>query len=1170
MVLVEVLGALRVSVGGGPAVLRGPMQGAVLARLASAGGEVVSVDRLIEDLWQGEPPPKASGALQAHISYLRRSLEPERSPRAPARILVSQAPGYALRLPVSAVDAWHFDQLMATATATTDPAARHRTLDAALALWRGPAYAPYSDTAWSAAEIARLTDLRRTAVEQRAEAALSLGRPDEAAATLRRLVDEHPEREAAVRLLALAQYRLGRQLEALATLRALRTTLNTEFGIDPSPPLRALEAAILAHDPSLTPPLPPDPAIDATANSYPGRVTSAHLAETGTGTAGSATSFAPVGYPGQRAALLAAANEAAIGHGRLVWLEGEAGAGKTTLVRAVAEQLAATAWRVVIGHCPEVDGAPAAWAWMELLDELGGGNADLAAHPTPFGVARAVADCLTTADAAEAVPVVVVLEDAHRADSATLQILRQVVAWSARLPVLFVVTMRGSEAGEEVRGTSAALAAATAGRLELTGLDAAAVRVVAEAAGLRGIDDGTVELVRDRTGGNPLFVAELAKLAAAEGDWLAVPAGARDVLLRRIARLPAAAARLLRLLAVWGEGADFDSLLELSGEDEETLVDLVDTAVVSGLLRIERSGRIRFGHALTRDAVYAGIPALRRARMHWTALEVAERASAPDLDALAHHALLGANSANALRALGYVRAAALQAGARREFPDAEPLWRAVLELYVLAGYLTALPPALTPTDHRRAAGETALTAGLVDRHQGAGETVLTAGPVDHHRVAGETVSTAAPVPGFGGGSGPSWLPAGLESEAVAGILESMCALVNALAYRGDDSAARGLREQALAVAERLAAARPGVGDPMAAALGSWRSPLIWGTRDKRLPDERMIRALAAALDRPLPPATRVRLLITTVFEVEGDDDPLAFAASAEALATARALGDAELLCAALNARAFLALGPDLWDEREALTTELRSLAGTAGLVEFQAVAHFLGCLLACGANDLARARDEAERGLECATGGQLRQLLTVLSTFSAVLAILRGDLAAAERIYAECSADMVASGTANGAELMIAAAMVLGWARGDLSELVEPMGRFHAAAPGVLVHPYVVALLDAGENDRARAVFEQAGPIKRDHYWSVMVVFRARAALRLNDLDGMRDCYRDMLPRAGTMAGLDTGSVVYGPMDTVLAELADALGDPVAAAAHRLHAAQLTARIADQLAALPA
>ncbi|WP_269821560.1 BTAD domain-containing putative transcriptional regulator [Nocardia yamanashiensis] len=1156
MVLVEVLGALRVSVGGRTAVLRGPMQGAVLARLVSAGGEVVSVDRLIEDLWQGEPPPKASGALQAHISYLRRSLEPERSPRAPARILVSQAPGYALRLPVSSVDAWHFDQLMATATATADPAARHRTLDAALALWRGPAYAPYSDTVWSAAEIARLTDLRRTAVEQRAEAALSLGRPDEAAASLRRLVDEYPEREAAVRLLALAQYRLGRQLEALATLRALRATLNTEFGVDPSPPLRDLEAAILAHDPSLTLPLPspPPPAIDATANSYPGRVTSAHLAESGTGTAGSATSSAPVGYPGQRAALLAAANEAAIGHGRLVWLEGEAGAGKTTLVRTVTEHLAATAWRVVIGHCPEVDGAPAAWAWMELLDELGGGNADLAAHPTPFGLARAVADCLTTADPAEAVPVVVVLEDAHRADSATLQILRQVVAWSARLPVLFVVTMRGSEAGEEVRGTSAALAAATAGRLELTGLDAAAVRVVAEAAGLHGIDDGTVELVRDRTGGNPLFVAELAKLAAAEGDLLAVPAGARDVLLRRIARLPAAAARLLRLLAVWGGGADFDSLLELSGEDEETLVDLVDTAVVSGLLRIERSGRIRFGHALTRDAVYAGIPALRRARMHWTALAVAERASAPDLDALAHHALVGANSANALQALGYARAAALQAGARREFPDAEPLWRAVLELYVLAGYLTALPPALTPADHHRTAGETVLTAGLVDRH----------------RVAGETVSTAAPVPGSGGDSGPSWLPAGLESEAVAGILESMCALVNALAYRGDDSAARGLREQALAVAERLAAARPGVGDPMAAALGSWRSPLIWGTRDKRLPDERMVRALAAALDRPLPPATRVRLLITTVFEVEGDDDPLAFAASAEALATARALGDAELLCAALNARAFLALGPDLWDEREALTTELRSLAGAAGLVEFQAVAHFLGCLIACGANDLARARDEAERGLECATGGQLRQLLTVLSTFSAVLAILRGDLAAAERIYAECSADMVASGTANGAELMIAAAMVLGWARGDLSELVEPMGRFHAAAPGVLVHPYVVALLDAGENDRARAVFEQAGPIKRDHYWSVMVVFRARAALRLNDLDGMRDCYRDMLPRAGTMAGLDTGSVVYGPMDTILAELADALGDPVAAAAHRLQAAQLNARIADQLAALPA
>ncbi|MGQ4619074.1 BTAD domain-containing putative transcriptional regulator [Nocardia sp. R7R-8] len=1189
MVTVDVLGALRVTVDGRPAALRGPMQGAVLARLVVAAGAVVSADRLIEDLWQGEPPPKASGALQAHISYLRRALEPHRPPRAPARVVVSQAPGYALRAEPTAVDAWHFERLLATAATRSDLSIRYRSLGTALSLWRGPALAAYADADWAAPEIARLTDLRWTAMEQCADAALRLDRPAEAATTLHRLVDDHPERETAARLLALALYRLGRPLEALATLRRVRNHLATEFGVESSPPLRDLESAILTHDPALT--FAPDVGSARQSAEIP-RIGD-HLEADGTdSTTRHLDSSAPrpdsaplrtmpqvVGYTEQRAALLTAAREASAGRARLVWIEGEAGAGKSTLVAAVAAELTGLGWNVVTGRCPEVDGAPAAWAWRQAHAELGTVAAQSdgsfeksraeesgaawvppvaeaavstaavasgrtpeaeAGSPTAVGtepprMSKAVADTSaavrtaalrispgaegdsTPFELARAVarrcvgvgPLLVVLEDAHRADGATLQILRQVVAWTAAEPVLFAVTLRGSEAGDEVRATSAALAAVTAGRLELGGLDAAAVRMLLVTAGVTGIDDGTVELVRERTGGNPLFVAELAKLAAVEGNLLAVPAGVRDVLHRRIARLPAEAARLLRLLSVWGDEADIDSLLRLAGESEETLIDLVDTAVVAGLLRLDGTdGRIRFGHALTRDAVYDGIPVLRRARMHWTALAVAERAPAPDLDVLAHHALIGASAGTAEQALAHVLAAARHRTARRAFAESEPLWRAVLDLHSLAGH---------PDD-------------------------------------------------------------GTDRDTGIAILEARCARVAALAYGGNDAAARLVRAQALDLAEQLAApsgppqrawSSSAAADPVAFALGCWRAPLIWATRDKRLPDERMIGALRFALDRPLAVADRVRLLVTLVFEVEGDDDPLAFAASAEAVALAREFGDAELLCAAVNARAFLALGPDLWVERASLAAELLTVSTAAGLVEFQAVAHFLGCLIASSANDLVTARAEAERGLECATGGQLRQMLTVLSTFSAVLSVLRGDLAAAERIYAECSAAMVASGTANGAELLIVSDMVVGWARGDLSALVEPMSLVYAVAPEAMVFPYVLALWDAGEIDRAREVFLRAAPIKRDHYWSVMVVFRARAAIRLNDSAAMTECYRDMLSRAGTMAGLDTGSVVYGPMDTVLAELADALGDPAAAAEHRAHAAALSARITAQLNELP-
>lgn len=1303
VVTVDVLGALRVTVDGRPAALRGPMQGAVLARLVVAAGAVVSADRLIEDLWQGEPPPKASGALQAHISYLRRALEPHRPPRAPARVVVSQAPGYALRAEPTAVDAWHFERLLATAATEPDLSTRYGALDTALSLWRGSALAAYADSDWAAPEIARLTDMRWTAMEQRADAALRLDRPAEAATTLHRLVDDHPERETAARLLALALYRLGRPLEALATLRRIRTHLATEFGVESSPPLRDLESAILNHDPALTfrdnpatsriaanasrrwasdeptaPDYPGAPALSApelpatTGSPDHGRSNpagaapdvSATIADSTTGQldssptrpdsapVGTALRAMPeiVGYTEQRAALLTAAREASAGRARLVWIEGEAGAGKSTMAAAVAAELTERGWNVVTGRCPEVDGAPAAWAWRQAHAELGtvaresddpiagwraeeagsgwappvaeaavstaaravasgvmpeveaGSPAAVGAEPpqislggvadtpvavrtaalrvspgaegdsTPFELARAVARrCVGVG------PLLVVLEDAHRADGATLQILRQVVAWTAGEPVLFAVTLRGSEAGEEVRATSAALAAVTAGRLELGGLDAAAVRVVLAAAGVARIEDSTVELVRERTGGNPLFVAELAKLAAAEGNLLGVPAGVRDVLHRRIARLPAEAGRLLRLLSVWGDEADIDSLLQLAGETEETLIDLVDTAVVAGLLRIDGTGgRIRFGHALTRDAVYDGIPVLRRARMHWTALGVAERAPAPDLDVLAHHALVGAHAGNAEQALAHVLAAARHRTARRAFAESEPLWRAVLDLHTLAGH----PDGGTHRDTGIAILEArcARVAALAYGGNDAAARLLRAQALDlaEHLAGRSGPTTGLMRPRASGDSATPFVGIaqahGLEIDGAQNLEIAGAQNIGADGAQNLGAASvptpgeaglRAVNPSGLDISNTRSSSA--AADPVAFALGCWRAPLIWATRDKRLPDERMIGALRAALDRPLAVADRVRLLVTLVFEVEGDDDPLAFAASAEAVALAREFGDAELLCAAVNARAFLALGPDLWWERASLAAELLAVSTSAGLVEFQAVAHFLGCLIACSANDLVAARAEAERGLECATGGQLRQMLTVLSTFSAVLAVLRGDLVAAERIYAECSAAMVASGTANGAELLIVSAMVLGWARGDLSALVEPMSMVYAVAPEAMVFPYVLALWDAGEIDRARAVFVKAAPIKRDHYWSVMVVFRARAAIRLNDSVAMTECYRAMLSRAGTMAGLDTGSVVYGPMDTVLAELADALGDPAAAADHRAHAAALSARIAAQL-----
>ncbi|MFD6267872.1 BTAD domain-containing putative transcriptional regulator [Nocardia asteroides] len=1292
---------MRVEVGDRPADLGGPRQRALLARLVLAGGEVVSTDRLIDDLWAGDPPPKALGALQAHISYLRRALEPDRPPRAPATVLISEAPGYALRLDRSAVDAWHFERLLADAD-RTDPAERYGVLGDALSCWHGEPYAPFATAHWVTPEAARLHELRRVAVERRAEAALVLGHPDEAMALLQPHVTDHPDRENAARLLALTLYRLGRQLDALATLRRVRTYLDTEFGVLPGPALATLETAILTHAPELDhqpPPGPSRPGGPAPANpsaelaqpvhprpptrdadvpgsgtdtarssdlapqshrfvtgsrsadgtedpgrraddrpaeaarpagggrsSAAGSAESARGAEAarpagggGSSAAGSAESArgadadprptagvgsmpsadisasagpitdarggrptwglgeaAPktpagagvagvagvagaggasadatggeradpavagggsdragartrfstgaVGYDAERRALLAEAAEVvARGQARVVWLEGEAGAGKTTQGDALARALAGDGWTVVGAACPEVDGAPAAWAWMHLLDGLGAEVPPGERDAGPFGIARAVA--LACERRLAEGPVLVILEDVHRADSATLQILRQLVAWLASRPVLVLVTARGSEADAGVRASAAALAAVTGRRLELGGLDTAAVRAIATAAGLGTIDDDTAERLRARTGGNPLFVREVAKLAAAVGDLHAVPDGVRDVLSRRIARLPAGAARALRLAAVWGDDIDFDTLLELSAEPEDTLIDLVDTVTVAGLVRIAGTDRVTFAHALIRDAVYGDIPALRRARLHWSALELLERrtgvsqadlesdTATVDLDAMAHHAIAGAGAANATRALRYVLAAARRRTARRAHQDAEPLWRSALELHTRAGHLDA-------------------TAPRADR---------------------------------------------------LAALSKTCALVNALAYGGNDEQARILRAEALATArtlmpgtdQRAATARGDdaqtiATDPVVEVLTCWRAPTIWTSRERGLPDPGLWAELAAASTRTTAPDPRIRLLVATAFEVVGFDNPHAFACSAEALRAARELGDPELLCAALNARAFVALGPDLWPERGELADELLRVSTAAGLPEYQAVAHFLRFLVASGAGRLVAARAEIAKALDCAEGGQLGPLLVVSTAHLAVLAVLRGDFATARAIDADLSAKMVAAGHANGAELVLLAEMMAGWALGDLAPGLDGYAALNAAAPHALRPAYMLALLDAGDIERAAALLGAGTPVPRDYYWCAMSAFEARVVARIGTDEAARRLYRDLLPRAGTIAGMDSGSVAFGPVDTVLAELADRLGDHAAATAHRAAAEDVLAAIATELAALDA
>jgi DNA-binding SARP family transcriptional activator len=237
---------------GSPLALKGPRHRAVLARLIVARRRVVPVARLVEDLWD-EPPVGAVGAVQTFVATLRRALEPDRLPRAPARLLVTDGPGYALRAAPDAVDAWRFEAAV-TAAATLPPAQALRQLQEALGLWRGPAYAEFPREPWVQGERSRLVEIRLRAVEQQAEARIAIGAAAESIPDLDAHLTEHPWREDAWRLLALALYQSGRQADALAVLRRARVMLSDQLGLDPGPHLRGLEADILAQDPRLDPP----------------------------------------------------------------------------------------------------------------------------------------------------------------------------------------------------------------------------------------------------------------------------------------------------------------------------------------------------------------------------------------------------------------------------------------------------------------------------------------------------------------------------------------------------------------------------------------------------------------------------------------------------------------------------------------------------------------------------------------------------------------------------------------------------------------------------------------------------------------------------------------------------------------------------------------------------
>jgi DNA-binding SARP family transcriptional activator len=250
----RILGPLEAEVDGAALSLDCGRQVTVLCALLASPSELVPLETLIYWCWPRRPPRSATAIVQAHISRLRRAIEPDRPAWAPPAVLLRRAPGYLLRLAPDQLDATRFERLIVAGRAALErgePAQAAGLLAQALALWRG---APLTDVAHvDAAQptIARLEALWMSAVVTRIDAELRLGRELALVPELVQLVHQHPYDERLCRQLMLALYRCGRQADSLEAYERIRAVLAAELDIAPGPALRRLQEAILAQHPDL-------------------------------------------------------------------------------------------------------------------------------------------------------------------------------------------------------------------------------------------------------------------------------------------------------------------------------------------------------------------------------------------------------------------------------------------------------------------------------------------------------------------------------------------------------------------------------------------------------------------------------------------------------------------------------------------------------------------------------------------------------------------------------------------------------------------------------------------------------------------------------------------------------------------------------------------------------
>jgi hypothetical protein len=374
-----------------------------------------------------------------------------------------------------------------------------------------------------------------------------------------------------------------------------------------------------------------------------------------------------VGRDRELAALAAGIEQLAAGRGALFLLAGEPGIGKTRLASELAAVADGVGMRVAWGRCWEAGGAPAYWPWQEALAGLGlalpEGSGVVAADPAQarFALFRDIAGRLVLA-----APCVIVLEDLHAADHSSVLLLEFLATHLRSVPILVVGTYRDFEARLRPEIGDVVARAGRAGTvLGLARLREHEVAAVVRD-GLEAADDRLIANVFETTHGNPLFVSEIVRQIRAGEPTGAIPLGVREIIRQRLGLVAAAARHVLDAGAVLGVELGVAELARMVPDAAPE----IDAAIASGLLT-RRGERVRFAHALYREALYHDLPIVARQALHRDAARALAATGAPAAE-VAHHMLEGGADA-AVQAIDQAIVAARAALDAFAFEDAAAL-----------------------------------------------------------------------------------------------------------------------------------------------------------------------------------------------------------------------------------------------------------------------------------------------------------------------------------------------------------------------------------------------------------------------------------------------------------------------------------------------------------------